>query len=1119
MRKFYTIRFLFSLIALFLITMGQAQVSLATSPYIQNFDTIRTALPNGFTVRIGATNSALGTPIASFNTAATNWNSTSGRFGNYASATGLRASTPPATQAAATNRALGVRQTGSFGDPGAAFVFQVINTKGKKDFALSFNLQSLDSTSPRSTTFLVQYAKGTNPNSFNTVTSTPTPLVTGNRKFYDTLVNVNFGTSLDDINDTVWIRIATLSASTGSSNRATSAIDNFSLSWNDIPADTIPPVDTLLIPQNGATGVSSILPLKIYFSEPVAAATGNIVVENTTDNVTDTIGVDSSIVAINSNIVTITTGLQPLKHYKINIDAGAFTDFSNNAYAGKNGNNWQFTTASNDTVPPFAISLTPANGAVNISNKPNFTIHFNESMVLGSWNLLIKQVSNDSLVQTIPVANVTAQDSTVQFSAIANLGFSKKYYVQISDSAFLDLSGNAFAGFKDSTYWTFTTQSPDYLFNLNNCSNGLPDGFTQFSAAGDSTWNCTIYGYQGNGIQINGFGGGSAQLNDDWLMSPPLDLTGFNIPLLEFYNRTKYNGPQLKLLVSTNYSGTGNPSAATWTEINGHFPPINSDTWTKCASINLTNFKSTNTYIAWRYASSPTDGAPRTTIDNIHVLNSTQAPQPTLTVQPDNLFLGYAAAGVVSAGKAFQFTVVDANGNLTITAPAQFQVSKDSITYAGTIQYTVNELEQTNIKAFVRFAPTQNNLEYSGQLNFAIGSISKNFTRVYGNSVNRSNTIDIVNWNIEWFGSNGFGPSDKNLQETNVKKVLRYLDADIYALIEVVDTIRFRRLIDSLGSNWGYTISPFCTGAATPSGSNWLSGQKMALVYKKDMVSNVSGRGLMLSSATASSNWANSRVPYLVTADVTNKGDVTKTINFFIIHAKSGSTASDYDRRYAGVKEMKDSLDAIFSNSNVMILGDYNDDLVSTISTGSGPVTSWDPILKDSVGTKFYKALTLPLDYQGFASTINYPGMIDHNIISSSLLSSYINNSAKVRTDVTAVIPDYLSNNTSDHYPIYVRFNFGTATAVNPVNNDPNLLTLLGNPGHQQIRFMFNKNINSRLQIQLMDLNGQILQQQVAEQVNKGQVISLPIQNLPAGTYMLRVAHKDGTTVKQILKY
>ena len=1118
MEKLYTIRFCFLWIALLLLTAGEAQVNLGTSPFTQNFDTIGSALPKGFSVRTGATNTALGTPVTSFNTATTNWNSTSGRFGNYASATGLTASRPTSAQSAATNRALGVRQTGSFGDPGAAFVFQAVNTKGKKNFALSFHLQSLDSSSTRTTTFLVQYAKGTNLTGFTTVTTTPTPLITGNAKFYDTLVNVDFGAALDDINDTVWIRIATLSASTGSSKRATSAIDNFRLSWNEIPADTIPPADTLLIPQNGATGISSVLPLKIYFSEPVVSGTGFIYIYNSTDNITDTIKPDSSMVTINENLVTVAANLQPLKHYQIGIEQGAFTDFSNNDYTGKHPTNWQFTTASNDTVSPLAVAFTPANGTTNVPINPTFTIKFNESIILGLGNIYLKQVSNDSLLQTIPVANATVQDSTIQFSAIANLGFNKKYYVKISDSAFQDLPGNRFAGMNDSTFWMFTTQNPDYYFSLNNCSNGLSDGFTQYSITGDSTWNCTIYGYEGNGIQMNGFGGGSAQLNDDWLISPPLDLTGFNIPLLQFYNRTKYNGPQLKLLVSTNYSGTGSPSTATWTELNGHFPPINSDTWTKCDSINLSNFKSANTYIAWHYASSPTDGSARTTLDNIRVYNSSQAPQPTLTAQPDNLFLGFAAAGAVTAGKAFQFTVVDANSNLTITAPAQFQVSKDSSTYANNIQYTVNELAQTNIKAFVRFAPNQSNLEYSGQLNFVIGAISKNFTRVYGNSINRSNTIDVVNWNIEWFGSNGYGPTNKDLQENNVKQVLRYLDADIYALLEVVDTMRFRRLVDSLGSNWGYTISPFCTGAATPAGGNWLSGQKMALVYKKDMLSNVSGRGFMLSSTSAISNWASGRVPYLVTADVT-KNSITKTINFFIIHAKSGSTASDYNRRYAGVKEMKDSLDANFSDRNVMILGDYNDDLVSTISTGSGPATSWDPILKDSVGTKFYKALSLPLNYQGFATTINYLGMIDHNIISSSLLSSYISNSAKVRTDVTTPIPDYLSNNTSDHYPIYVRFNFGTATAVTPVNNDPNLLTLLGNPVQQQIRFMFNKNIKGRLQIQLMDLNGQMLQQQAAEQISKGQIISLPVQNLPAGTYMLRVAHKDGTTVKQILKY
>jgi len=31
-------------------------------------------------------------------------------------------------------------------------------------------------------------------------------------------------------------------------------------------------------------------------------------------------------------------------------------------------------------------------------------------------------------------------------------------------------------------------------------------------------------------------------------------------------------------------------------------------------------------------------------------------------------------------------------------------------------------------------------------------------------------TLDVANWNILWFGSSSNGPSDLNLQETNVKK-------------------------------------------------------------------------------------------------------------------------------------------------------------------------------------------------------------------------------------------------------------------------------------------------------------------------------------------------------------
>jgi hypothetical protein len=69
-----------------------------------------------------------------------------------------------------------------------------------------------------------------------------------------------------------------------------------------------------------------------------------------------------------------------------------------------------------------------------------------------------------------------------------------------------------------------------------------------------------------------------------------------------------------------------------------------------------------------------------------------------------------------------------------------------------------------------------------------------------------ASTLEVVSWNVEWFGANFDGPADDNLQEVNVKKVLRYLNADLYGLVEVVDTAHFRKVVDSLGINWGYVL-------------------------------------------------------------------------------------------------------------------------------------------------------------------------------------------------------------------------------------------------------------------------------------------------------------------------
>lgn len=215
---------------------GSTGLPLTTSPYTQNFDNIATGLPQGIFVKTGASATSVGTadmvPSGSGLGTGTAWNQTSAGLKNFASATGLTSASDATAQNASTNRALGIRQTSATGyDPGSAYILLLDNTTGKTNFQLNFALQSLDVSSGRTTAWVVDYGFGDSPSSFTTATTTPASLTTSNT-FGSTNVTVNFGSTLNNQSQKVWIRIVTLSASTGSGNRASTGLDNVSLSWN-----------------------------------------------------------------------------------------------------------------------------------------------------------------------------------------------------------------------------------------------------------------------------------------------------------------------------------------------------------------------------------------------------------------------------------------------------------------------------------------------------------------------------------------------------------------------------------------------------------------------------------------------------------------------------------------------------------------------------------------------------------------------------------------------------------------------------------------------------------------------------------------------------------------------
>lgn len=233
----------------------QAQVTLTGTTYYQNFNSLSGGLPTGWSVADSAKTNFPGSvlPGTAFYAAATagtfgngTFYSTRGGFKNYPSANVIAMGADSLTQVAATDRALGVRQVGNSAttlpnsDPGAAFIFKVANTTGFKNFTASFKLQSLDTSSPRVTTWRVDYAIGAAPTTFSVAaTVTSGSLTTGGHTFKNDSISINFDTVLNNKSQNVWIRIVTVDTSTGTGNRATSCIDDFRMSWANITTTSV----------------------------------------------------------------------------------------------------------------------------------------------------------------------------------------------------------------------------------------------------------------------------------------------------------------------------------------------------------------------------------------------------------------------------------------------------------------------------------------------------------------------------------------------------------------------------------------------------------------------------------------------------------------------------------------------------------------------------------------------------------------------------------------------------------------------------------------------------------------------------------------------------------------
>ena len=217
-----------------------AQVALSSGTYVQTFDTIGSGLPVGWSAYTGATATATGTAVSP-NLTAVSWAATTGQWANVAAADNNGApftgAETVAAQATAPDRALGIRQTGGFGHPGASANF-TFSTIGQQVTSISFSAQML-SVQTRSTAWSLQYGLGAAPTTWITLATYPDPAAFGTT----TVTAGGFGTALDN-QASVWLRIVALTASTGAGSRDTFGIDDFTIVTAATGGDTAPSIIT-----------------------------------------------------------------------------------------------------------------------------------------------------------------------------------------------------------------------------------------------------------------------------------------------------------------------------------------------------------------------------------------------------------------------------------------------------------------------------------------------------------------------------------------------------------------------------------------------------------------------------------------------------------------------------------------------------------------------------------------------------------------------------------------------------------------------------------------------------------------------------------------------------------
>lgn len=166
-----------------------------------------------------------------------------------------------------------------------------------------------------------------------------------------------------------------------------------------------------------------------------------------------------------------------------------------------------------DSISPTATSFTPTDNQTEVLLNQPLTIAFDQNVAVGIGNIIIKQTTDNEIVETIDIVSdqVQIDGNRVTVSPTNDLEELTEYYIQINPGAIVDTAGNNYSGIVDTTTWNFTTEKNETVESLTDYT--LESDRVKLILLGDENINGTgnnqnnvINGNDGNNL-IRGLAG------------------------------------------------------------------------------------------------------------------------------------------------------------------------------------------------------------------------------------------------------------------------------------------------------------------------------------------------------------------------------------------------------------------------------------------------------------------------------------------------------------------------------------------------------------------------------------------------------------------------------------